>query len=116
MDKISRREWVRSWIEVGIREGATFKSIAERAGVNVRTIWKWNKLFRAEQAARGEPDRDPNAFVQLAEINEENLPRIEVVFPGERRVVVDGQSLIEYLANLLVATRRCSESPDQRES
>lgn len=107
MDKMSRREWARHWLEVGIQEGATFKSIAERAGIHERTLRMWSKRFRAEHVARGKPDRDPNAFVQLAEINEENVPRIEVVFPGERRVVLDGQSLIEYLANLLVSTRRC---------
>lgn len=107
MDKSSRREWARHWLEVGIQEGATFKSIAARAGINERTLRNWSKRFRAERAARGKPDRDPNAFVKLAELADEDAPRLEIVFPDDRRLVFDGPALIEHIARLLTSEPPC---------
>ena len=107
MDMQTRRERMREWIELGVRDGLTFKELAKRAGVCGRTLRRWNAVFRAESAQRSEPDREEHAFVELIERAERTSSRIEVVMPGERRIVIDGTAIVEALTRLLTAVERC---------
>lgn len=107
MDKRSRRERMREWIALGVRDGLQFKDLALRAGVSERTLRRWNTVFRHESAQRATPDRDERAFVELIERSEANSSRIEIVLPGERRRVIEGHAVVEALARILLAVERC---------
>ena len=56
MDAKSRREWVRGWLAVGLREGLTFKEVAERARMKPRTLRRWNARLRKENELRTTTD------------------------------------------------------------
>jgi transposase len=107
MDHRSRRERMQDWIAVGVREGLTFKQLAKRAGVSERTLREWNKLFRQESARRAAPDCEEDAFVELVERTEINSSRIEVVLPGERRIVINGTAIVEALVRVIMSIERC---------
>ena len=107
MDAKSRREWVRSWLAVGLREGLTFKEVAERARMKPRTLRRWNARLRRESALRSTPEREQQAFVELLERAEVNAPHIELVIPGERPIMIDGAAIVEGLVCLLRTVSRC---------
>ncbi len=107
MDKRSRREWMRSWIEVGVRENLMFTDLAKRARVSERTMRRWNEKLRKLSAQRATPERAEHAFVELVERADANAPRIEMVLPGERRIVIDGTAIVEALVRLLRDVERC---------
>lgn len=107
MDRRSHRERMRGWIAVGVREGLTFGSLAQRSGVNEKTLRRWNEVFRAESAGRVEPDREERAFVELIERGQTSSSRIEILLPDKRRIVIDGASLVEVLGRLIAALGRC---------
>lgn len=107
MDRRSRREWARAWIELGVREHLTFVELARRSGVHKRTVRRWSARFRSESAHRARPDREERAFVELIELADRAAPRIEVVLPGERRVLLDGSALVEALVRVLSSNGPC---------
>ena len=107
MDAKTRREWVRGWLAVGLREGLTFKEVAERARMKPRTLRRWNARLRNESALRATPEREQQAFVELLERAEVNAPHIELVMPGERPIVIDGAAIVEGLARLLRTVAGC---------
>lgn len=107
MDSQSRREWIRAWIALGVREGLTFKELAKRSGLDRRTLSRWNAAFRKESAQKATPDREEHAFVELVERSGSNSSRIEVVLPGERRIVVDGSAIVEALVRVITAVQQC---------
>jgi transposase-like protein len=97
---------MREWIAEGLRRGMTFKALAKRAGVCERTLRRWSAAFREESALRATPDCEEQAFIELVE-GAEKPSRIEIVLADERRVVVDGATLIEVLARVLTSVERC---------
>jgi hypothetical protein len=103
MDKHSRREWIRAWIAVGLKEGLPFKELAKRSGISSRTLHRWNHVFRHESQARLAPEDEERAFVQLVERIQAAPARIEVFLPGEPRIVIDGAAVIRVLARVLKA-------------
>jgi hypothetical protein len=103
MDKYSRREWIRAWIAIGLREGLPFKELAKRSGLSARTLHRWNHVFRREAQSRQAPEDEQRAFVQLVERIEAAPARIEVFLPGEPRIVIDGAALIGVVARFLRA-------------
>jgi hypothetical protein len=107
MDKATRREWLREWLAVGVRENLTFKQLAYRARVNERTLRNWNKIFREESARRATPDQAERAFVDLLERTAANATRIEIVLPGERRIVIDGAAIVEAVARVITTVGPC---------
>lgn len=107
MDKHSRRERMREWIALGVRDGLQFKELARRAGVTERTLRRWNAVFRDESAQRATAGRDERAFVELIERSDPDSSRIEIVLPGERRRVIEGHAVVEALARILLAVERC---------
>ena len=98
---------MREWLAVGVRENLTFKELAKLARVNERTLREWNKTFRRESAERAPPDRQEDAFVELLERAEQSTPRIEIVLPEERRIVINGTAIVEAVARLMTAMHRC---------
>jgi hypothetical protein len=107
MDELSQRERMREWIAVGLREGATFRELAHRSGLSERTLRRWNKKFRTEFASREEPDRDGRAFVELVERVDPDVPRIEVVLPEGRRVVLAGAAVLDVLVRAFSSRATC---------
>jgi transposase-like protein len=97
---------MRECVALGVRDGLSFHELARRAGVTDRTLRRWNRLFREESLQRAVPDRAEGAFVDLIEHSELGS-RIEVVLPGERRIVINGTAIVEALARILTAVDRC---------
>ena len=56
---------------------------------------------------RETPDRDERSFLDLIERASAKASRIEIVIPGERRVVVDGGAIVDALVRVLTAVERC---------
>lgn len=107
MDKSSRREWMRDWIALGLREKLTFVELSKRTGVHIRTLRRWNARFRCEVGQNTKPDNAEQAFVDLVERTEMKSGRIEIVLPDKRSVVLDGGTLVTALARLLKAADPC---------
>ena len=128
MDHAWRLEWMREWVELGEREGLTYKEVGLRAGVCARTVRRWKdrlvkehgrKPFKLdeERARRGQEPREvtqakeadvpEEAFVQLVEPARSAPGRIEIVLPGDRRVVIDGSVDVESLARVIAAVDQC---------
>lgn len=103
MDKRSRREWIRAWIAVGLREGLPFKELAKRSGISARTLHRWNEILRRESQSRASPEDEERAFVRLVERVQAAPARIEVFLPGEPRIVIDGAAMIGLVARMLRA-------------
>ena len=92
---------------MGLRDGLTFKELAKRSGICERTLRRWNKLLRRESAQLATPEREERAFVELVERSDANSPRIEVVLPGERRIVLDAAALLDVVVRVLTTVERC---------
>lgn len=107
MDARSRRDRMREWIALGVREGLSSKVLAKRAGVDPRTLRRWSASLRQESEGHGPPDREDHGFVELAEHVISTSTRIEVVLQGERRIVIDGVAVVEAVARVLAAIERC---------
>ena len=106
MDKHSRREWIRAWVALGLKEGLPFKELAKRSGLSVRTLHRWTQVFRRESQSRLSPEDEQRAFVQLVERVQAAPARIEVFLPGEPRIVIDGAELVGLVARALRAIER----------
>lgn len=106
MDKQSRRERIRAWVAVGLKEGLPFKELSKRSGFSTRTLHRWTQIFRRESQSRLSPEDEERAFVQLVERVQASPARIEVYLPGEPRIVIDGAALIGLVARALRAIER----------
>ena len=61
MDKHSRREWIRAWVALGLKEGLPFKELAKRSGLSKTSDvgdltpygWKarWQKVVEDHRAS-----------------------------------------------------------------
>lgn len=105
MDHTSKREQMRGWIELGLREGLTYVELARRAGTCERTVRRWSERFRRERVLSAKPDRDEHVFVHLIENLDPAAARIEIIVPGQKPVVINGALLIEFLGRLLSEKR-----------
>lgn len=103
MDKRTQREWIRAWIAVGVRENLPFKDLSERSGISVRTLHRYNHVFRRESREPAPQTDEDRAFVQLVERVQGGPTRIEVYLPGEPRLVIDGAEVVRVLARMLRA-------------
>jgi len=103
----SREERGREWIALGVREGLTAKQIAARAQVSVRTVHRWNRLCHQEALERPEVMDSGRTFVQLIENTTANANRIEVVLPNNRRILIDGATIVEALVRVLTSVKSC---------
>lgn len=106
MDKRTRREWIRAWLAVGVRENLHFKELARRSGLGYRTLHRWNSRFRKESLAPGPQSDEERAFIQLVEHVQGGPTRIEVYLPGEPRLVIDGAAVIRLMAHMIKAIDR----------
>ena len=98
---------MRKWIAIGRQEGWSAKEISHRARVTPRTVTRWIAKFRAESVSLTDPDFEEQAFAELVERAETNACRIEVVIPGQRRVVIEGNTIVQALARFLTAVDEC---------
>lgn len=103
-------------MEVGRREGLTFRALAERSGLSVKTLYRWQARLRVERRGTG---KGSPAFVELAvaEREEQANPALrspdlggcplEVVLAHGRRVVVPVDFDEEALMRVVRALERC---------
>lgn len=107
MDSKSRREWMRGWIALGLREGLTYAELARRSGLSSKTIARWNKTLLMEREALEEEAGGDRPFVELLERASSKSSRIEIILRGDRRVVLDGSALVEALVRFLTTVEQC---------
>jgi transposase len=111
MDRATRREQMHKWIALGRREGLTFRELASRSGVSMKTLYRWNAVFTAKAPSRETRSASAPAPQRFVELVERAPPvsegRIEILLAGERRVVVSGAVEEASLVNVLRALERC---------
>lgn len=117
MDRQAQRERAQGWLEVGRREGLTFRALAERSGLSVKTLHRWQARLRREGEQRG-LDVGSSPFVELAVTEREQAApaltsrdlggsRMEVVLSHGRRVVVPVDFDEAALMRVVRALERC---------
>ena len=127
--QVARR---RKCIELGEREGLTFRQLSERVGVCTRTLRHWSAVLRMQRARDplGEYERRFHERVLLAtdpgrtedeqksldqsfvKVLEEPAPapspnRIEIVLRGGRRLVIEGAVDVQELSRVIATVEEC---------
>ena len=107
MDRRARREWMCTWLSIGVRDGLSYAELAERMGVSKRTLARWSTRLHKDARLRTKPDRESNAFVDLIEHGGADSGRIEVLLPDKRRIVISSASILGALTRVLTAVKEC---------
>jgi len=127
--QVARR---RKCIELGEREGLTFRQLSERVGVCTRTLRRWSAVLRMQRARDplgeyerrfhervlqatdpGRAEDDQKSLDQsFVKVLEEPAPapsanRIEIVLRGGRRLVIEGAVDVQELAQVIATVEEC---------
>ena len=127
--QVARR---RKCIEVGEREGLTFRQLSERFGFCTRTLRRWSAQLRQQRArdplgeyerrfhervvlatdpgrAEGEQKSLEQSFVKVLEepAAAPSPDRIEIVLRGGRRLVIEGAVDAQELAQVIATVEEC---------
>ena len=108
MDRRARREQMRGWIEVRLREGLTFRALSERSGIPVKTLHRWHARFREEKEGLADHGSSrASAFVELIDAERAAPSRIEIVLKHDRRVIVWDDFDPSMLVRVVRALEQC---------
>jgi len=100
---------MRRWLARRERLGLTLRELSVETGVPAGTLGHWAWKLRREGAA-GETSGGSARFVALVASGAEASAadgRIEIVLPGDRRVIVSGAVDEATLARVMKAVQRC---------
>ena len=109
-----RREQVRRWMAERDTTGESWRSIAERTGINYATLTGWAWRLRREQRAASQPTHKRIEFVEVLSRDgaeparePEHDGRVEIVLRGDRRLRIGAQFDAATLTRLVRALEAC---------